>query len=158
MYYQTTYKSPVGTLFLVSDEENLIGLWIEGQKYFQATLKEEPIINDQMEILQKTKSWLDCYFKGEKPDIKELSLKPQGSLFRQEVWKILCEIPYGEVTTYGKIAKMVGHNPISIIIPCHRVVGTNGSLTGYAGGIDKKIALLKHEGVDMTYYFKPKAR
>ena len=176
MYYQTTYKSPVGTLFLVSDEDNLIGLWLEGQKYFQATLKEEPVINDQIEILQKTKSWLDHYFNGEKPDIKELSLKPQGSLFRQEVWKILCEIPYGEVTTYGKIAKVVaqklhkekmsgqavgnavGHNPISIIIPCHRVVGTSGSLTGYAGGIDKKIALLKHEGVDMTRYFKPKAR
>lgn len=176
MYYQTTYKSPVGILYLVSDEENLIGLWLEGQKYFQATLKEEPINNDQIEILQETKNWLDRYFKGEKPDIKELSLKPQGSLFRQEVWKLLCEIPYGEVTTYGKIAKVVaqklhkekmsgqavgnavGHNPISIIIPCHRVVGTSGSLTGYAGGIDKKIALLKHEGVDMTHYFKPKAR
>ena len=137
MYYKTTYKSPLGILYLVSDEENLIGLWLEGQKYFQATLKEEPIINDQIKILQ-------------------------------EVWKLLCEIPYGEVTTYGKIAKVVaqklhkekmsgqavgnavGHNPISIIIPCHRVVGTSGSLTGYAGGIDKKIALLKHEGVDMT--------
>ena len=135
-------------------------MWLEGQKYFQATLKEEPIINDQIKILQETKSWLERYFKGEKPDIKELSLKPQGSLFRQEVWKLLCEIPYGEVTTYGKIAKVVaqklhkekmsgqavgnavGHNPISIIIPCHRVVGTSGSLTGYAGGIDKKIALL----------------
>lgn len=176
MYYKTTYKSPLGILYLVSDEENLIGLWLEGQKYFQATLKEEPIINDQIEILQETKSWLERYFKGEKPDIKELSLKPQGSLFRQEVWNLLCEIPYGEVTTYGKIAKVVaqklhkekmsgqavgnavGHNPISIIIPCHRVVGTSGSLTGYAGGIDKKIALLKHEGVDMTRYFKPKAR
>ena len=164
MYYQTTYKSPVGTLFLVSDEKNLIGLWLEGQKYFQATLKEETIINDQIEILHRTKEWLNRYFKGEKPNIKELSLKPQGSDFRQEV------------TTYGKIAKVVaqkmhkekmsgqavgnavGHNPISIIIPCHRVVGTNGSLTGYAGGIDKKIALLKHEGVDMTRYFKPKAR
>ena len=159
MYYQTTYKSPLGILYLVSDEENLIGLWLEGQKYFQATLKEEPIINDQIEILQETKSWLERYFKGEKPNIKEL-----------------CEIPYGEVITYGKIAKVVaqklhkekmsgqavgnavGHNPISIIIPCHRVVGTSGSLTGYAGGIDKKIALLKHEGVDMTRYFKPKAR
>ena len=91
MYYKTTYKSPLGILYLVSDEENLIGLWLEGQKYFQATLKEEPIINDQIKILQETKSWLERYFKGEKPDIKELSLKPQGSLFRQEVWKLLCE-------------------------------------------------------------------
>ena len=176
MLYKTFYESSLGNILIVSDENHIIGLWFEGQKYFQATLKEEPIINDQIKILQETKSWLERYFKGEKPDIKELSLKPQGSLFRQEVWKLLCEIPYGEVTTYGKIAKVVaqklhkekmsgqavgnavGHNPISIIIPCHRVVGTSGSLTGYAGGIDKKIALLKHEGVDMTRYFKPKAR
>ena len=170
MYYQTTYKSPLGILYLVSDGENLIGLWLEGQKYFQATLKEEPIINDQIKILQETKSWLERYFKGEKPDIKELSLKPQGSLFRQEVWKLLCEIPYGKIAKVvaqklhkekmsgQAVGNAVGHNPISIIIPCHRVVGTSGSLTGYASGIDKKIALLKHEGVDMTRYFKPKAR
>ena len=130
-------------------------------KNISGNIKEEPIINDQIKILQETKSWLERYFKGEKPDIKELSLKPQGSLFRQEVWKLLCEIPYGEVTTYGKIAKVVaqklhkekmsgqavgnavGHNPISIIIPCHRVVGTSGSLTGYAGGIDKKNCFIK---------------
>ena len=106
MYYQTTYKSPVGTLFLVSDEKNLIGLWLEGQKYFQATLKEEPIINDQIEILHRTKEWLNRYFKGEKPNIKELSLKPQGSDFRQEVWKILCEIPYGESQLMEKLQKL----------------------------------------------------
>ena len=165
MYYQTAYKSPLGILYLVSDEENLIGLWLEGQKYFQATLKEEPINNDQIEILQETKNWLDCYFKGEKPDIKELSLKPQGSLFRQEVWKLLCEIPYGEVTTYGKIAKVVaqklhkekmsgqavgnavGHNPICIIIPCHRVLGKDGALTGFAGGLEAKKKLLSLEGI-----------
>lgn len=176
MYYQTTYNSPIGKIFLVSDENDLIGLWLEGQKYFQATLKEEPVYNDRIEILNKTKKWLDCYFKGEKPHINKLSLKPQGSEFRQAVWKILCEIPYGQVTTYGKIAnevakrmnkeKMsaqavgnaVGHNPISIIIPCHRVVGTNGSLTGYAGGIDKKMALLKHEGINMDCYFYPKTK
>ena len=146
MYYKTTYKSPLGILYLVSDEENLIGLWLEGQKYFQATLKEEPIINDQIKILQETKSLLERYFKGEKPDIKELSLKPQGSLFRQEVWKLLCEIPYGEVTTYGKIAKVVAQK-------LHKE-----KMSGQAVGIDKKIALLKHEGVDMTRYFKPKAR
>ena len=172
MYYQAIYDSPIGFLYLVSDEKYLIGLWLEGQKYFQATLKEEPIYNDQIEMLNKTKKWLDCYFNGEKPNINRLLLKPQGSKFRKEVWKILCEIPYGEVTTYGKIAdevakrtgkeKMsaqavgnaVGHNPISIIIPCHRVIGSDGSLTGYAGGIDKKIALLKHEGVDI----KPQRR
>ena len=173
MYYQTIYHSPIGKIFLVSDEKYLIGLWLEGQKYFQATLKVEPIYNVQIEILNKTKKWLDYYFNGEKPNINRLLLKPQGSKFRKEVWKILCEIPYGEVTTYGKIAdevakrmgkeKMsaqavgnaIGHNPISIIIPCHRVVGSNGSLTGYAGGIDRKIALLKHEGIDTSLYSKP---
>ena len=115
----------------------------------------------------KAKKWLDRYFKGEKPQISELDLEPIGSDFAKNVWKLLCEIPYGEVTTYGEIAKKVakimnkstmsaqavggavGHNPISIIIPCHRVIGTNGSLTGYAGGIDKKIFLLKHEGVSL---------
>ena len=117
--------------------------------------------------------WLDRYFAGENPQISELPLAPSGSDFRQMVWKILCDIPSGQTTTYGEIAKKiaartgrstmsaqavggaVGHNPISIIIPCHRVVGTNGSLTGYAGGIDKKIALLELEGVDMTKYFVP---
>ena len=110
MYYKTTYKSPLGILYLVSDEENLIGLWLEGQKYFQATLKEEPIYNVQIEILNKTKKWLDYYFNGEKPNINRLLLKPQGSKFRKEIWKILCEIPYGEVTTYGKIADEVAKN------------------------------------------------
>lgn len=122
----------------------------------------------------KTKKWLDRYFKGEKPQIAELDLAPIGSDFAQNVWKILCDIPYGQITTYGNIAKKVaeimnkntmsaqavggavGHNPISIIIPCHRVVGTNGNLTGYAGGIDKKIFLLKHEQVDMRKLFIPK--
>ena len=157
MYYQTTYKSPVGTLFLVSDEKNLIGLWLEGQKYFQATLKEEPIINDQIEILHRTKEWLNRYFKGEKPNIKELSLKPQGTTYGK-IAKVVAQKMHKEKMSGQAVGNAVGHNPISIIIPCHRVVGTNGSLTGYAGGIDKKIALLKHEGVDMTYYFKPKAR
>ena len=85
-------------------------MWLEGQKYFQATLKEEPIYNVQIEILNKTKKWLDCYFNGEKPNINRLLLKPQGSKFRKEIWKILCEITYGEVTTYGKIADEVAKN------------------------------------------------
>ena len=119
------------------------------------------------------KKWLDAYFAGEKPAISELPLAPNGGEFRQAVWDILCEIPYGQCTTYGAIAQKmaarmgkktmssqavggaVGHNPISIIIPCHRVVGANGSLTGYAGGIDKKIKLLQHEGADMFGLFIP---
>lgn len=168
MYYSMIYNSPIGDLTIVSDEENLIGLWIKNQKYFMNSSSNDILQNYNIEIMKKTKNWLDRYFNGEKPNISELSLKPKGSEFRKVVWNILCQIPYGEVITYGEIAKeaqkilnkdkmsaqaiggAVGHNPISIIIPCHRVVGTNGSLTGYAGGIDIKKKLLKLEKVDMT--------
>ena len=120
-----------------------------------------------------TNNWLNRYFAGENPAISELALAPIGGTFRQEVWRLLCEIPYGEVTTYGEIARKVaekllktnmsaqavggavGHNPVSIVIPCHRVVGTNGSLTGYAGGVDKKIWLLTHEGVNVERFTVP---
>ena len=173
MIYTTHYKSPLGDILLASKNNKLIGLWIEEEKYYLSDLKDE-IKEEEKEILEKTKYWLDRYFKGEKPSIDELDLSPLGSDFRKRVWKILCEIPYGEVITYKDIAdtiakqkglkKMsrqavggaVGHNPISIIIPCHRVVGTNGSLTGYAGGIDKKVYLLKHEKVNMEKLFIPK--
>lgn len=173
MIYTTHYKSPVGDILLASKDNKLIGLWIEGQKYYLSDLKEEIKQFDNDKILVKTKKWLDRYFNNEKPHIKELSLNPIGSEFRQAVWKILCDIPYGKVITYNDIAKQiakqkgikkmsaqavggaVGHNPISIIIPCHRVVGTKGSLTGYAGGIDKKVYLLKHEQVDMKNLFVP---
>ncbi len=166
--YITYYDSILGKLTIASDGENIIGLWIEGQKYFADTIKNENIIKkDDISIFIKTKEWLDRYFRGERPDIKELKLSPKGSEFRQNVWKILCRIPYGQTITYGKIAKeiaklmnknsmsaqaignAVGHNPISIIIPCHRVVGTNGGLTGYAGGIDKKRELLELENADV---------
>ena len=173
MLYKTYYSSPLGKILMVSDEENLIGLWIEGQKYYFDKIKQEIILKDDVTILKKTKRWLDKYFTKQKPKISELSLAPVGNEFRQSVWKILCEIPYGETTTYGEIAKRiakkmnkktmsaqaignaVAHNPISIIIPCHRVVGKNGSLTGYAGGIDKKIKLLELEEVDMKKLFIP---
>lgn len=176
MLYKSYYYSPLGKILLVSNESNLVGLWLEGQKYFLDNLTQKVILNDEIKILVKTKKWLDRYFDGEKPKIEELELEPRGSDFRQEVWKLLCEIPYGEVTTYGKIAKKVakkvnkekmssqaiggaiGHNPISIIIPCHRVVGANGNLTGYAGGIDKKIKLLQLEKVNMEKLFIPKNR
>ncbi len=169
--YITYYNSILGKLTIASDGENIIGLWIEGQKYFADTIKNENIIEkDNLEIFVKTKDWLDKYFRGERPDIKELKLSPKGSEFRQNVWKILCKIPYGQTITYGKIAKeiaalmnkksmsaqavgnAVGHNPISIIIPCHRVVGINGSLTGYAGGIDKKINLLSIENINISKF------
>lgn len=153
---------------LVSDEENIVGLWIEGQKYFLNSMSEKLISNDKIHVLVKAKKWLDRYFNLEKPCINELPLAPIGGEFRQRVWKILCEIPYGEVSTYGDIARKiakdtgkksmsaqavgnaVGHNPISIIIPCHRVIGTNGDLVGYAGGLDKKMKLLEIEKVDIN--------
>lgn len=174
MIYTQNYTSPVGNLLLAESGGQLIGLWLQGQKYDKGSLREEMQDREDSEILCQARRWLDRYFAGEQPRISELSLAPSGSQFRQEVWKILCEIPYGEVTTYGKIAQelanrlhvssmsaqavggAVAHNPISIIIPCHRVVGTQGSLTGYAGGIDKKIWLLQREGVDLSQFFIPK--
>ena len=176
MYYSTRYSSPLGAITIASDGENLIGLWLEGQKYFGSTVSENLIENNDLNIFIVTKEWLDRYFAGEKPKISELQLAPNGGEFRKLVWVILCEIPYGETITYGEIAKKVafkmnkksmssqavggavGHNPISIIIPCHRVMGTNGNLTGYAGGIDKKIKLLEHEGVDISKLFVPAKR
>ncbi|WP_310605463.1 methylated-DNA--[protein]-cysteine S-methyltransferase [Anaerosporobacter sp.] len=174
MYYSTTHQSPIGTITLACNKDSLVGLWLDGQKYHGGTISEEMQKNDMMPIFDNVKKWLDRYFAGEKPAISELSLAPIGSEFRQGVWDILCEIPYGDVITYGDIAKKmavkmnresmssqavggaVGHNPISIIIPCHRVVGANGSLTGYAGGIDNKVKLLELEGVDISNMFIPK--
>ncbi len=173
MYYSTLYASPVGMLTLASDGENLIGLWKDGQKYHGGTVPETMTQRGDIPVFDAAKKWLDRYFAGKKPAISELSLAPIGSEFRQHVWRILCEIPYGEVITYGDIAKKmaarmgkasmssqavggaVGHNPISIIIPCHRVVGANGSLTGYAGGIETKIKLLELEGAGMSALFVP---
>jgi methylated-DNA-[protein]-cysteine S-methyltransferase len=174
MYYSTTYHSPVGSITLACDGNNLVGLWIEGQKYHGDTVAETMIEKDDVPVFDAAKNWLDRYFAGKKPAVSELPLSPIGGEFRQGVWSILCEIPYGETTTYGAIAKKmaakmnkesmssqavggaVGHNPISVIIPCHRVVGSNGSLTGYAGGIGTKIKLLESEGVDMSSLFVPK--
>lgn len=162
MTYTTHYASPLGDLLLAERDGAIIGLLIEGQRYFFNPTEE--CEERETPLLLLTKSWLDRYFSGEKPHIDELPLSPAGSDFQRAVWDILREIPYGEVTTYGEIAKKialsmgkpkmsaqavggaVGRNPISIIIPCHRVVGADGSLTGYAGGVDKKRWLLEFEG------------
>ena len=167
MYYRTTYQSPVGLITLACDGNNLVGLWLEGQKYYGGTISGIMEEKGDFPVLDAARKWLNRYFEKESPPISELSLAPMGSEFRQAVWKILCEIPYGEVVTYGDIAKKmaakmnlksmssqavggaVGHNPISIIIPCHRVVGANGSLTGYAGGVETKAKLLELEGVEV---------
>ena len=163
MIYTSTYTTPIGDVLLASKNNELIGLWFEGQKYYLNSINEEMQVKNEEEILKKTKNWLDRYFKGEKPSIKEIKINPNGSDFRKEVWKILCKIPYGKTITYKEIAEKlakerglksmsaqavggaVGHNPISIIIPCHRVIGKSGNLTGYAGGLDKKEYLLKLE-------------
>ena len=172
MYYLKEYDSPVGKITIASDENSIKGLWIEGQKYFQDTVSSEIVKNSNLPVLVKTEKWLDRYFAGENPKLSEIPMAPNGSEFRQSVWEILCKIPYGEVITYGDIAKeignktnkkmsgqavggAVGHNPISIIIPCHRVVGSNKSLTGYAGGINKKVQLLELEGIDISKYIIP---
>lgn len=173
MVWTTRYASPLGQLTLAGDEENLVGLWIEGQKYFAGTLEGEGAANPGLPVFTLAAKWLDAYFAGEKPACSALPLAPAGSGFRKTVWEILCEIPYGCCVTYAAIAQKaaarlgkphmsgqavggaVGHNPISIIIPCHRVVGAGGSLTGYAGGIAKKVWLLEHEGADMSGLFTP---
>ena len=164
MIYISTYLSPLGNSLLAADDIGLTGLWFEGQKYFANTLPDTRIVQET-KILTEAKKWLDIYFSGEEPKFTP-PLHPVGTAFRQAVWKILLQIPYGQTVTYGEIAQQfaaeqgistmsaqavggaVGHNKISIIIPCHRVIGADGSLTGYAGGIDKKIALLKLEGTD----------
>ena len=171
MVYTCTYPSPLGNILLAADEVGLTGLWFEGQKYFAKTLPKE-IISQETPVLIQAKKWLDVYFSGKEPDFTP-ALHPAGSPFRQAVWQILLQIPYGQTTTYGELARQlaaqqgratmsaqavgsaVGHNEISILIPCHRVVGTNGSLTGYAGGVDKKERLLTLEGVDMRGLFRP---
>lgn len=178
MYYSREYKSPLGKLTLVCDQDKkyIVGLWIEDQKYFAGGLEGDQIVstkspkggkssNHSLDILDEAVSWLDRYFSGQRPPIGDLKLRPEGTDFRQEVWSILMDIPYGQVTTYAGIASQVakklgrksmsaqavggavGHNPISIIIPCHRVIGSRGSLIGYAGGMDRKTWLLNHEGI-----------
>lgn len=166
------YDSPLGGILLAADEIGLTGLWFDEQKYFARDLPAERIDRDTP-ILSEARHWLDIYFTGKEPDFLP-PLHPMGSAFRQSVWEILLRIPYGQTTTYGEIARQlaekkglsqmsaqavggaVGHNEISIIIPCHRVVGTNGSLTGYAGGIDRKGKLLELEHTDMSGFFVPK--
>lgn len=168
MHYTQTISSPLGNILLSADEVGLTGLWFDGGRYYADTLPEEHV-ERETPILMDTKRWLDVYFTGREPDFTP-PLHPVGSSFRQTVWQLLLEIPYGQTTTYGALAKRlnagrmsaqavggaVGHNPISIIVPCHRIVGTNGSLTGYAGGLDRKIKLLEIEKTDMTGLFRPK--
>lgn len=167
MYYCTIYSSPIGELTLGSDGAALTGLWLEGQKYFGG---RENVWQrcDGLPVFASARQWLDAYFAGQAPPVSPLPLAPQGTVFQQEVWQLLLEIPYGTTTTYGTLAAQlaqrrglsrfsaqavgsaVGKNPISIIVPCHRVVASDGALTGYAGGIPRKEWLLCQEGIKMA--------
>lgn len=171
MHYTHTYRSPLGTIVMASDGEHLTGLWFEGQKYFAATLGT-PCRQQPLPIFEQTRRWLDRYFGGSDPGPTP-PLHPQGSPFRQAVWELLRQIPFGSTTTYGQLARelarrqgirscsaqavggAVGHNPVSILIPCHRVVGSDGSLTGYAGGIERKMRLLAIERAGAPPLFTP---
>lgn len=172
MQYTSKYDSPLGEITLASDGEALIGLWFAKHRYREQVLYGD-CVERQLPVFDEVKRWLDIYFSGRDPCFTP-PLRIIGSDFRMAVGKIMLGIPYGKVMTYGDIAKIiakeqgktrmsaqavggaVGHNPISLIIPCHRVVGTNGNLTGYGGGIDRKAKLLELEKVDMEKLFVPK--
>ena len=155
MDYTCHYDSPLGGITLASDGEALTGLWFDGQKYFADTLDAEHE-EQPLPVFDEAVRWLDLYFGGAVPDFTP-KLSPRGSAFQRSVWAVLLTIPYGHTMTYGEIAKAlgcksaqavggaVGRNPVSLLIPCHRVLGADGSLTGYAGGVDKKRNLLKLE-------------
>ena len=182
MIYLDEYKSPVGTLSIASDGEHICGLWLDGQKYYQDKLAERVGSNEdacisgedaraQAPVLLQAREWLDTYFTGHDPgELPPLAL--HGTQFQEQVWQQLTEIPFGVLTTYGSIAKAleqerggrvsaravgvaVGRNPVSIIVPCHRVIGAGKSLTGYAGGIERKIKLLELEGIDTSSLIIP---
>ena len=164
MHFLQFYQSPLGEISLASNGECLTGLWFKGQKNYGYTLALE-YKDETVRVLEETKRWLDIYFQGKDPDFMP-QVEVSATSFRMSVWDHLREIPYGKTTTYGNIAaalakergvgqmsaqavgNAVGRNPISIIIPCHRVIGSDGNLTGYAGGLEKKVALLRLEGVD----------
>ena len=173
MRYTTVYESPLGPMLLAGDAESLTGLWFVGQKYFAAGLSAEQLVNDELPAFAEARAWLDDYFAGRRPACAGLPLAPAGSSFRQAVWDLLREIPYGETITYGALARQLAGRlgrsamsaqavggavcpkPLTQIVPCHRVVGADGSLTGYAGGVERKRQLLALEGVDMARFYLP---
>lgn len=165
MIYINKYESPIGPITLASDGEAITGLWFDGQKYDRDILRGREAEETELPVFGEARKWLNIYFSGKDPGFTP-ALHLSGSPFRQMVGEIMLTIPFGKTMTYGEIAKevarktgrermsaqavggAVGHNPISVIVPCHRVVGTNGSLTGYAGGVSRKEFLLKNEGID----------
>lgn len=166
--HHANYHSPVGEMILLANEKALAGLYFAGQKYF--SMPENSGFAPELPIFQKTSEWLEEYFSGKAKVMPDIPLAPEGSEFRQHIWRLLRTIPHGFCVTYGELAKKaaaatgksrissqaiggaVAHNPLSIIVPCHRVVGRNGELTGYAAGISIKRHLLALENcqVDMN--------
>lgn len=173
MHYTSLYKSPLGEMLLAADDAGVIGVWFTGEKYFAYCLDKENNTPQETPIIKELKRWLDIYFSGREPDFTP-PINMIGTPFQIEVWNILRKISYGETTTYSAIAAQIAHNRgvgrmsaqaigtavgknnIKLIVPCHRVVATNNSLAGYAGGIDKKIKLLQLEGAYDDKYFVPK--
>ena len=168
MTYTQTYSSPLGEVLLSADDMGLSGLWFAGQRYFARTLPPGAVPRETP-VLTASKRWLDCYFSGARPDFLP-PLHLIGTDFQQAVWNLLLEIPYGQTVTYGALAQQlgksamsaqavgaaVGRNPVSVIVPCHRVVGADGNLTGYAGGVERKLQLLQLEGADLSRLHVPK--
>lgn len=156
MYVKTNYQSPLGPMSLVTSDKGLRGAWFEDQKFFERGLNEKAILAPHP-ILDQTRLLLDAYFSGQDVDFTSLPLEAIGTEFQEKVWALLKEIPHGQTTSYGQLAQQlglqsgqaiggaVGRNPYAIIVPCHRVLNQKGQLTGYAGGLDKKIWLLQHE-------------
>ena len=174
MTYYTQYETGlIGPLTLAGDGESLTGCWFDNDRYFGYGSDGTLDRRDDLAVFGQARAWLDRYFAGDAPDPSELPLDPHGTGFQRRVWRALTGIPYGQTVTYGDIARQleaeagkrtsaravggaVGHNPLCLIVPCHRVVGSNGNLTGFGGGIDMKVKLLEHEGVDLSRFYRPK--
>ncbi len=166
MNFIAHYPSPAGNVTLASDGESLTGLWFDGQRYDRDTLRASVFAEKDLPVFSLARKWLDIYFSGKAPDFTP-PLKVEGSAFRKLVLGVLLEIPFGTTKTYGEIARevalrmgksfmsaqavglAVGRNPISLVIPCHRVLGAGGRLVGYAGGVERKVLLLKNEGIPL---------
>ena len=168
MYYKSIYPSPLGQIAIVSNDQAIKGLWFSDQRYFGGKYDLQTMVEGETPVTKKVKNWLDAYFAGENPTLDPNILDPEVTSYRKQILNALINVPYGQTTSYKELADQValntpgkkgsaraaggavGHNPISILIPCHRVVATNGALTGYAGGIDRKIALLALEDIDKS--------
>ena len=174
MVYCVEYETGlIGKLTLASDGEGIVGCWFENDRFFGDTVVGPFAPRDDLPVFCRAGEWLDRYFAGGRPGIDELPLRPNGTEFRHRVWAKLKEIPYGTTVTYGDIARRleretgrrvsaqavggaVGRNPLCVIVPCHRVMGAGGNLTGFGGGIDTKIKLLELEGIDTTGFYRPR--